>query len=103
LCGGVVDLEDPKMRVRVAVGEGVEACTEQDVLNDALGYGLGKVVFGVAAAGDEKGAECHGKRPVGTRGCAMKFLSVGVAEDGDRDRVIEDKRLGVVELVGRAT
>jgi hypothetical protein len=57
LCGGMVDLEDSKVRVGIAVSKGVEACTEENVLCDALGDGSGKVVFGVAAAGNEKGAE----------------------------------------------
>ena len=37
LGGGVVDFEDAEMRVGVAVGEGVEAGAEQDVLSDAAG------------------------------------------------------------------
>ena len=56
LGGGMIDLEDAKVRVGIAVSEGVEARTEENVLRDAPD-GSGKVVFGVAAAGDEKGAE----------------------------------------------
>jgi hypothetical protein len=53
----MVDLEDAKVRVGIAVSEGVETCTEENVLRGAPGDGSSKVVFGVAAAGDEKGAE----------------------------------------------
>jgi hypothetical protein len=53
----MVDLEDAKVRVGIAVSEGVEARTEENVLRNALGDGSSKVVFGIAAAGDEKGAE----------------------------------------------
>ena len=42
LGGGVVDLEDAEGGVGIAVGEGVEACAEEDVLGDAAGDGLGE-------------------------------------------------------------
>jgi hypothetical protein len=53
----MIDLEDAKVRVGIAVCEGVEARTKENVLRDAPRDGSSKVVFGVAAAGDEKGAE----------------------------------------------
>jgi hypothetical protein len=98
----MVDLEDVEAGVGVAVGEGVEACTEEDVLGDSVGDGLGERVFGVAAAGDHEGAEGDG---VGTlfevgvaAGCAVELFGVG-AEDGDGDGVSEDEGMGVEELV----
>jgi hypothetical protein len=103
LRSGVVDLEDAKMRIRVAVGERVEACSEQDVLRNTLGNGVSEVVFSVTAAGDEEGAKADGERTVRTGGRATKLFGIGGPEDGDGDRVIEDKRLSVVELVCGAT
>ena len=99
----MINLEDAKVRVRVAVSEGVETCTEKNILRDALRDRSGKIVFGIAAAGDEEGPKANGKGTVGTRGSAMKLFSVGVAEDWDSYRILEDKRLGVVELVCGAT
>jgi hypothetical protein len=61
LGGGVVDLEDAEAGVGVAVGEGVEACAEEDVLGDTVADGLGELVFGVAAAGYKEGAEGYGE------------------------------------------
>ena len=88
---GVVDLEDAKLRVRVAVGEGVEACSEENVLCDALSDGVRERVFGVAAAGDEEGAEGDGERTVGTGGCAAKLFTIRFAKDGNGDWVVENK------------
>jgi hypothetical protein len=99
----VVDLEDAKARIRVAVSEGVEACTEKNILRDFLRNGSGKIIFGVAAAGDEEGTECHGKRPVGTGRSAMKLVGVSSAEHRNGDRVVEDERSRVVELVRGTT
>jgi len=96
----VVDLEDAEGGVGVAVGEGVEACSEEDVLGDAASYGVGELIFGVAAAGDEEGAEGEGEGLVELGGGAVDFGKVGFAEDGDGDGVVEDEGRGVIELVG---
>jgi hypothetical protein len=59
LGGGVVNLKDSQLWVRIAMSEGVEACAEEDVLGDAAGDGGGELVLGVAAAGYEEGAEAE--------------------------------------------
>jgi hypothetical protein len=81
------------------VGEGVEACSEKDVLCDALGNGAGERVFGVAAAGDEERAKGNRERTVRTRGRAAKLFTISIAENGDGDRVVEDEGRSIVELV----
>lgn len=85
--------------------EGVEACAEQDVLGDSAGNGLGEKVFGVAAAGNEEGAEADG---VGARfvggiaaGGAVDLGGIR-AEDRDGDGVVENERRSVVKLVRSA-
>jgi hypothetical protein len=87
------------------VGEGVEAGAEQDVLGDAALDGLGEQVFGIAAAGDQEGAQADGEwaRLVGriAAGGAFNLGSVG-AEDSDGDGIVEDQGRSVVELVGGA-
>ena len=93
----VVDLEDTQVGVGIAVGEGVEAGAEQDVLGDSARYGAGEEVFGVAAAGDKKRPQGDGEWP-GCARCAAKFLAIGVAENWNSDGILEDERL-VVELV----
>ena len=101
----MVDLKDAEAGVGVAVGEGVEAGAEQDVLGDSVGDGFGQLVFGVAAARDEEGAEGDGERAsfLARRwvGGAFDLRGVGT-EDGDGDGVVEDEGWGVVELVGGA-
>jgi hypothetical protein len=103
LCGGVVDFEDAKVRVRVAVAKGVEACSEEDVLGDSVCDGVGERVFGVAAASDEEGAEGDGEGLVEFGGGAVDLGKVFPAEDGDGDGIVKDEWLRVVELVRRAT
>ncbi len=107
LGGGVIHLEDAEVRVVVAVGKGVEARAEEDVLGDGLirfaHDCLGEEVFGVAAAGDQKGAEGDGEG-AGFKGwiesgSAGKFFRMS-AEDGDGDGVFEDEGACIVELVG---
>ena len=85
--------------MRVAVREGVEPGSQQNILLDALGCGAGEAVFGVAAAGDEKGAQRYGEGAVGPHRSSAQFFGVGLAEDGDGDGVVEDQRLRVVDLV----
>jgi hypothetical protein len=99
----MVDLEDPELRVRVAVSERVEACSEEDVLRNTLGNGAGERVFGVAAAGNEEGAKGDGERTVRTGGRAAKLFGVSSAEYRDGDGVVEDERSRVVELVRGTT
>ena len=49
----MIDFEDAKVRVRIAVCEGVEASAERDILSDFGSDGLRERVFGVTAAGDQ--------------------------------------------------
>jgi len=98
LGGGVVDLEDVELRPGIAIGEGVEAGAEEDVLSDSAGDGAGEVVFGVTAAGDEVCPHCDGKWPIDAGGSTVNLLDVGLSEKRNGDGIGEDERL-VVELV----
>jgi hypothetical protein len=90
LGGGVVYLVDVQVWVGIAVGEGVQAGSEEDVLGYSVGDGPGEQVFGVAAAGYEEGAECDGEGLVELSGGAVDFGKVFGAEDGDCYGVVED-------------
>ena len=106
LGGGVVDLEDSQVSVRVAIGEGVEAGSEEDVLGGAGGDGIDKsveIVFSVAAAGEEEGAQGDGKGFMKFIGGFGELFRVLLAEHGDGDGVFEDEGRRVVELMGGAT
>jgi hypothetical protein len=85
----VVNLKDAEAWVRVAVGEGVEARAEQDVLGGVEGV---EGVFGVEAAGDEEGPQADGVGAVRALRGAAEFFGVGGAEDADGERVLEDDR-----------
>ena len=102
LGGKMVDLEDSEVCVWVAVGEGVEAGSEEDVLGDSVGDGCGQLVLGVAAARDEEGAECGGEGFVELGGGLVEVGGELGAEDGDGDGVFEDVGRGIVDLVGRS-
>jgi hypothetical protein len=99
----VVDLEDAKVGVRVAVSEGVEAGSEKNILRNALFDGARESVFGVAAAGDEEGAKADGERTVRTGGRAAKLFCIGASEDRNSDGIVENERRRIVELMRRAT
>ena len=99
LRSGMIDLKDAKLRVRISVGKGVEACSEKNVLGHAFAGCAGEVVFRIAAAGDEKSAESRRKPSIGMGGGAAKFFGVGVAEDGNGDGVVEDEGRRIVELM----
>ncbi len=90
--------------MRIAVGVGIEAGSEEDVLRDGmrLGERTGELIFGVAAARNEEGAKGQGEGFVEFRDGLVEFLGVLVAEDGDGDGVVEDAGWGVVDLVGGA-
>src|SRR5207244_1294216 len=87
---------------RIAVGEGVEARTEENILRDALGDGPGERVFRVAAARDEERAKGDGERAVRTGGSTAKLFVKGGTEDRNGDGVVEDERPCVVKLVRSA-
>jgi len=99
LCRGVVDLKDAKVRVRVAVGEGVEACTEENVLRDSLGDGGGEQVFGVSAAGDKKSAKPDREGLLQFGDGLVNFGKELLTEYRDGDGVVEDEGWRVVELM----
>jgi hypothetical protein len=89
----VVDFEDAEGWVWIAVGEGVEAGAEEDILGDAAGDCLGEEVFGITAPGDQEGAQGDGEGAGFVLGIAAggAFDFGGVrAEDGYGDGVVED-------------
>ena len=89
LRGGEIDLENVEGGEWVAVGEGVEACAEEDVLGDAEGDGVGQLIFGEAAARSPEAAEVLGDGMAGT----VEVAGVALGNEGQRDRVVEDAGL----------
>ena len=81
------------------MSEGVEACAQQNVLRDAIRDGLRQLVFRVAAARDEEGADGDGEGLVEFRRGAVDLFGVGFTEDGYGDGIIEDEGWRVVDLV----
>ena len=96
---GVVDLKGTEARIGIAVGEGVEAGAEKNVLGGAGGDGCGKHVLGEAATGDDPGAKSYGVNAIGVCRSAAELLGVACAEDGDGKRVREDERVTIDALV----
>ena len=83
----------------VAVGEGVEACAEDDVLGNSVGDGGGEGVLGISAAGYEEGAE-GGREGFMQAGSGLaEVFGVLAAEDGDGYGVDEHEGGRVEDLV----
>jgi len=95
---GNVDFKNMESWEWVAIGEGVQAGTEDDVLGDACGDGGGEIVFGIAAAGDHVGAEGAGSGVGVTDRIGEEFR----AKDGNCDGVVEED-WPVQKLVSCAT
>jgi len=57
LCGRVIDLEDVQPRKWIAISEGVETGTQQDILSHSACHGLGEQVFCITAARHHKGSQ----------------------------------------------
>ena len=99
---GMVDLEDLEALGVVAVGEGVEARAEEAVLADSCGVGNCELLFGVAAAGDEKSSKgCREGATAFVWGPA-KLFGVGGAKDADGERIFKEQG-AVDDLVSGAT
>src|SRR5579871_2712184 len=92
----MIDLEDGGVAVCGwwAIGGGVEACAEYDVLADAAGNCAGELIFGVAAAHDHVGANTFSDARLEDFGVFVNFGDV-VADDWDGQGIVED--FGVVE------
>jgi len=86
---GEIDLEDVERGERVAVGEGVESCAEDDVLGDAASDGEGELIFSEAAAGGHEATEVLGDGMAG----ALEIACVAFGDEGKRDGVVEDAGL----------
>lgn len=89
LCRWEVDLEDAERREWIAVGEGVEARAEHDVLPDALFDGVGQLIFSEAAARGHEATEILGDRVAG----ALEIPGIALGDKGQRDGVVQDARL----------
>lgn len=97
LRGGKIDFEDAKIRKRIAIGEGIKTSAQDDVLRDALRYGLGQTVLRIAAAHSHKGTKGAGER----LHLVLAIVFKTSAEKRDSDRVVEDRRL-IENLVNSA-
>ena len=89
LRGGEVDLEDAEGGKWVAIGEGVKACAENNILRDAVGYGVGKLIFSEAAARGHEAAEVLRDGVAG----AVEVAGVALGDEGQRDGIVEDSGL----------
>jgi hypothetical protein len=86
--------------MRVAAGEGVEAGAENEVLAHAVvADGGGESVLGQPRSSHHKRPESGGERVPEAVGGAADFVGVLVAEDADGERIVEDERLRIVDLV----
>ena len=85
--------------IRVTVSKRVEAGAENDVLRHVLLNGLGQLVFGVPAAGHQKGAEGDGQGFMEPGGGLAQLFRILAAEDRDRERILQDQGAGIVDLV----
>ena len=97
----MVDLKHPKLSMRIAVGEGIEAGAEDNVLPHAALDGLRQLVFCVAAP-------CHHKRTKGASNRVIAFFRTGAqllgrfrSDNRHSQRIVEHFRL-VKKLVGGA-
>ena len=97
LGGWEIDFEDGELREGVAVGEGIEAGPEDDVLENAGGNTFREAVFRIAAARGHEGAEVAADLVHGAFHVALK----GGADETDGDGIVEYRR-GVGKLVGGA-
>jgi hypothetical protein len=99
LRGGMVNFEDPKLRIGVTVGKGVEACAKQNVLSDTSSDSNGERVFSVSASRNQKSAKSNRERTVRPRRCAVKLVGVRVSQDRHSDWIIQDEGLRIVDLM----
>ena len=95
----MVDLEDAQLGIWVTMRKGVQTSAKQDILRNASGNSVRKIVFSVAITGDQKRAKSDGEWPVGTCRRTAKLLRIRVAEDGNGDGVVEDQGSCVVKLM----
>ncbi len=95
----VIDLKHLKARVWVAMGKGIEARTEKNVLPDSLMNCIGEFVFGVAVAGDEPGAHREGRSVVDGSCGFLQQRTIDFAQNEDGDGIVEYKRRRVVDLM----
>jgi hypothetical protein len=74
LRGGVIDLKNTQAQVRIAMREGIEPRTQENVLRNAPRNCLREHVFRITAASDQEGAKPHRERPVSACGRALQLL-----------------------------
>ena len=89
LRGRKVYLEDVERGKRVAVGEGVEARAEDNILRGAASNGVGQLIFSEAAARSHKAAEVLSDGVAGS----LEIAGVAGVDERQRDGVVEDAGL----------
>jgi hypothetical protein len=85
------------------VSEGIEACTQKNILRNTLGNGASKRVFSVATACDDEGAKGDRERTVRPGGRATELFGISSPKNGDSNGIVENKWRRIVKLVCGAT
>ncbi len=102
LGGGMIDLEDAQIRIRIAAGEGIETGAQNHVLSGGRGCpalnGFRELILGVAATNRHEGADGRGGRfhPIGSQSGRLFG-----PENAERQGVVENQRT-IVNLMRRA-
>jgi hypothetical protein len=98
----MIDLKHMQLGVRISMRKGIQSRAQQNVLRNAIGNSVRKVVLRVAAARNQKGAKPDRERPVRTHGRTSKFFGITRTEDRNRNRILKHKGPRIVELVRSA-
>ena len=85
------------------MSKSIEARTKQNVLSNSLRHRSCEHVFGVATSRNEKRAERNRERTIRTRRRTAKLLRICVPQDRHRDRIVQDERLRIIELMRCST
>src|SRR5215813_32315 len=98
----MIYLEDFQLIVEIAIGEGVESCTENHILIYACSDGGSELFFCVAAARNHESAHCTRKRMVVLLRFSQNAGRSLRAEDGNGDGIGQHQWLLIEDLMDGA-
>ncbi len=101
LRSGVINLKHPQIRIRVPQRKGIQARPEQNILGDAGRNSSRQAVLCKSAAHHEPRSQPNGVWPVRTARCALQLGHSVAAKNRNGERVGEDQRRRIVELMSR--
>src|ERR1051326_7820076 len=98
----MVNLKDLKVRMWIAMRECVQACSQQNILANAMADSLREIILSHPVADDDPCEHLHRKGLIDGRSSFFKPATVAFTQKRDCDWIVQYQPRGIIKLMRRS-